>query len=349
MTKKTIQAALCSFGMSGQVFHAPFIEVHPGFKLYGVYERTKNLAQEKYPNVKTFRSLDEMLLDKNIDFVVVNTPNITHFEYTKKCIEAGKHVIVEKPFTVTAAEAKQLILLAEKHNVKLSVYHNRRWDSDFKTVQKIIENKILGKIVEAELRFDRYSPSLSTKAHKESPTEGVGGLYDLGSHIIDQTLYLFGMPISVSATLDNFRADSKVDDYFDLKLKYNSHYVTLKSSYFVLEPLPAFSVHGKNGSFIKSRADVQEATLQKNIQPNSSDWGIEPDSEKGLLHIIKDGNSVKKYIVSEKGDYSIFYEEMYHAIQNNAPLPVSAEEGMNVIKIIEAAVKSDAEKRVVFL
>lgn len=344
-----INTALCSFGMSGHLFHAPFIDVNPKFNLYAVFERTKNVAEKKYPNIKTFRSLDEMLKDKKIDLVIVNTPNTTHFEFTKKIIEAGKHVVVEKPFTVTAAQAEELIALAKSKNVKLSVYHNRRWDSDFKTVQKIINQGILGDIVEAEFHYDRFEPGLSYKTHKENPTEGVGSLYDLGSHLIDQTLQLFGMPKSVFATLNSFRNNSKVADYFDVKLYYKSHYVTLKSSYFVLEPLAAFSIHGKKGSFIKSKADIQETALQNELKPNTKNWGIEPKSQKGLLHILTNNTARKELVSTEKGDYMEYYTLLADAILNDKKLPVSAEEATNVIKIIEAALLSNQEKKVVDL
>jgi len=349
LNKKSINTALCSFGMSGHLFHAPFIDVHPNFKLYGVFERTKNLAEKKYPNIKTFRSLEDLLQDDAIELVIVNTPNITHYNFTKKIIEAGKHVVVEKPFTVTSKEAEELIALAEKHHVKLSVYHNRRWDSDFKTVRKILNEEKLGEIIEAEFHFDRFEPNLSYKTHKETPTEGVGCLYDLGSHLIDQALQLFGMPNSVFASLNSFRKASKVDDYFDVKLFYNSHYVTLKSSYFVREPHLAYSIHGTNGSFVKSKGDIQEAELQKEVKPNTENWGVEPESEKGLLHIIKNGESIKELIPTEKGDYMAYYEGIYNAIRNNKPLPVTAEEATNVIRIIEASIKSNNLKRVIDL
>lgn len=346
---KIINTALCSFGMSGHLFHSPFIDVHPKFNLYGVLERSKNLAQEKYPNIKTFRSLDALLQDETIDLVIVNTPNITHYNYTKKIIEAGKHVVVEKPFTVTSNEAQELIDLAEKHKVKISVYHNRRWDSDFKTVQKIIKQGVLGDIVEAEFHYDRFDPQLSYKTHKETLTQGVGSLYDLGSHLIDQALQLFGMPNSLFACLNTFRKDSKVNDYFDVKMYYKSHYVTLKSSYFVREPLPAYSIHGKNGSFLKSKADIQEAELQKEIKPNTKNWGIEPESEKGILHTLKNDQFYKEFVNSKPGNYMEYYNGISEAILNNKPLPVTAIEAMQVIQIIEAAVQSNQEKRVIEL
>jgi len=346
---KTINTAICSFGMSGQIFHAPFVEVNSKFNLYGILERTKNLAQKKYPTIKTFRTLEELLKDDAIELVIVNTPNITHYDFTKKSLNAGKHVVVEKPFTVNSKEAEELISLAKKNNLKLTVYQNRRYASDFRTVKKVINEGVLGDIIEGEFHFDRFVPDLSYKKHKEIPTEGVGNLYDLGSHIIDQAIQLFGMPNSVFASLDSFRKNSKVHDYFDLKLFYKSHYVTLKSSYFVREPQPANCIHGTNGSFIKPNADMQEAALQKGIKPETKGWGIEPDSERGLLHIMKNGKSEKKIVTTEKGNYMDYFDGIYNAIRNDDPVPVSANEGKLVIEVIEAAIQSDNEKKVIEL
>ena len=188
-----INTALLSFGMSGQVFHAPFLQVHQGFNLYAVWERTKNQAQEKYPLIKTYRSLDELLLDEAVELVIVNTPSVTHYEYAKKCLQANKNVIVEKPFTSTVEEGEGLIALSKERNKLLSVYQNRRYDSDYKAVKKVVDEKLLGDLIEAEFHYDRYNDQLSYKVHKETPTPGVGIVYDLGSHLIDQALQLFGM------------------------------------------------------------------------------------------------------------------------------------------------------------
>jgi scyllo-inositol 2-dehydrogenase (NADP+) len=344
-----INTALCSFGMSGWVFHAPFITTNPHFNFYGVWERTKNLAQEKYPAVKTFRTLEELLTDNNIELVVVNTPSVTHFEYTKKALLAGKHVIVEKPFTATVAEAKELIALAEKMKLTLSVYHNRRYDSDFKTVKKILNAGILGEIVDGEIRYDRYVPDLSYKTHKETPTPAVGALYDLGSHLIDQALQLFGMPLALFADITINRPNSKVDDYFDVKFFYPTHRLSLKSSYYVREAMPGYQIHGKLGSFIKHKTDVQETDLQLHKAPGGADWGIEPENQKGLLHTVKNDVVMKEYIDSERGNYADYYEGMFNALRNNAAIPVSGQDGMKVIQVIEAAIKSNKEKKVVVL
>ncbi len=344
-----INTALCSFGMSGWVFHAPFIKADPRFNLYGVWERTKNLGEDKYPGVKTFRTLEAMLADANIELVIVNTPSITHYDYTKQAILAGKHVIVEKPFTATVEEARELIDLATNKNVKLSVYQNRRYDSDFKTVKKILDEGALGPIIDASIHYDRYTPELSYKVHKETPTAAVGSVYDLGAHLIDQALQFFGMPDAVSADITINRPGSKVDDYFDIKLFYPLHRVTLKSSYYVREPLPGYVFHGRLGSFIKSKTDVQETDLQANKKPGGDDWGIEPASQKGFLHTEADGKMIKGYVDSLRGNYGEYYSGIYEALRNNKEVPVSGEDGMKVIQVIVAAYQSNKERRVVDL
>lgn len=344
-----INTAICSFGMSGWVFHAPFISTHPGFHFYGVLERSKNLAQEKYPDVKVFRTLEEMLADNNIELVVVNTPNITHYEITKLALLAGKHVICEKPFTVTVAQANELIQLAAKQNKQLSVYHNRRYDSDYRTIKQVLNQKLLGEIVEAEFHFDRFKKELSPKLHKETATQGTGSLYDLGSHLIDQALQLFGMPQAVFADIVAMRPISQVDDYFELLFYYPSHRVRIKGSYQVREALPGYVIHGSKGSFIKPKTDMQETQLQEGMLPTAEGYGTEPETEKGLLHTEVDGKIIREYIPSLKGNYSDYYEGMYQSIRNNKQVPVNAEDGMQVIKIIEAAFLSSKEKRVIEL
>jgi len=344
-----IKTALCSFGMSGLVFHSPFLSINPGFNFYAVWERTKNEAEKKFPNVITYRTLDEMLSDELVELVIVNTPNYTHFEYAQKALQAGKHVIVEKPFTVTVKEAQELIDLAKKQNKILSVYQNRRYDSDYKTIKKVLDKKLLGEVVEAEFHFDRYREELSPKQHKEIPGPGTGVLYDLGAHLIDQALQLFGWPSKLFADIRTIRPVSKVDDYFEVLLYYPNLRVRLKASYSVREALPGYIIHGLKGSFIKPKTDVQEALLQAGSIPGGADWGREPETEKGLLHTEIDGVEERKYIDSEQGNYDDYYSGIYEAIRNNKPVPVTAEEGMNVIRIIETAFESSEAQKVIQL
>jgi len=293
--------------------------------------------------------LEELLADNNIELVIVNTPSVTHYDYAKQVILAGKNLVVEKPFTATVEQADELIRLAREKNVKHSVYQNRRYDSDYKTVKKVLDDGSIGKIIEAEIRYDRFVPELSYKTHKESPTAAVGALYDLGSHLIDQALQLFGMPVAVSGDMMINRPGSQVDDYFDLKLFYPSHRVSLKSSYYVREPLPGYVFNGTKGTFIKAKTDVQEKMLQANISPDTENWGTEPENEKGLLHTEVNGEIIKKHIESLRGNYAEYYEGIYQALRNNKALPVTAEQGRDVIIVIEAAWKSHRERRVVDL
>lgn len=342
-----VKTALCSFGMSGVVFHGPFLTVNPHFDLYAVWERTKNIAAEKYPGVTTYRTLEAMLADPVVELVIVNTPNYTHYDYSKKALLAGKHVIVEKPFTVTLEQARELTALAKTENRLLSVYQNRRYDSDFKTIKKVLAEKLLGELVEAEMHFDRFREELSPKKHKESPGPGAGVLYDLGAHLIDQALQLFGRPEKIFADIRIIRPLSLVDDYFELLLYYSSLRVRLKASYVVREALPGYILHGLKGSFIKAKTDVQETLLQQGVLPGGKEWGTEPEAEKGLLHTEINGKIVREYIPSQQGNYNEYYDAIYESIRHGKPLPVTAEEGAEVVAVIETAFESSRTGRVI--
>jgi predicted dehydrogenase len=349
MNQAPINVALCSFGMSGKLFHAPFIHVNPGFNLYACWERSKKLINEIYPNVISFDDYDTMLADPLIELVIVNTPNYTHFEFAKKALEAGKHVIVEKPFVVTVEEGEALIAIAEKNRRLLSVYHNRRNDSDFKTVSKILSQNLLGRIVETEIHFDRYNIQLSAKKHKESDAPGTGVLFDLGSHLIDEALQLFGWPDAVFADIRTIRTVSIIDDYFELLLYYNDKRVRLHSTVIAREASIGYVLHGELGSFIKPKTNGQEIALMKGILPQGGDWGLEDENDWGLLHTEKDGEIIRKKIPSERGNYMDYFEGICNAIRNNKPVPVTAKDGLAVIKLIAAAFESSAQKKVIVL
>lgn len=344
-----IKTALLSYGMSGKVFHAPFLELHPGFELLGSWERSKKLIQEEYPNVKSFPSLESIIEDKTIDLVIVNTPIDTHFEYAKKVLLAGKHAIVEKAFTATVAEAQELAALAKEKKLKLFVFQNRRWDSDFKTVKKVVNENVLGEIVEAEFHFDRFNPDLSPKIHKETANSGSGILRDLGPHIIDQALYLFGMPNAVFADIRWTREHTVVEDYIDILLYYPNHRVRLKAGFFVREPNPSYVIHGKKGSFLKSRGDVQEDELKIGMKPNFTTWGTEAEGKEGLLHTEIEGKIIKEKVPTLQGNYYDFFDAVYQSLVNDAPEPVSALDGVRVMRIIEAATQSNELKKVINL
>ena len=343
-----IKTALLSYGMSGKVFHAPFLNFHPGFELLGSWERSKKLIHQDFPAVKSYSTLEDLLED-DVDLVIVNTPVETHYEFAKKVLLAGKHAIVEKAFTTTVAQAEELAALAKEKGLKLAVFQNRRWDSDFKTVQKIITDNMLGEIVEAEFHFDRYNPILSPKQHKETANSGAGILKDLGPHLIDQALCLFGLPQSVFADIRITREHSLVDDYIDILLYYSNFRVRLKAGFFVREAIPAFVVHGKKGSFLKPRGDVQEDELKLGNKPNLETWGTESIEKRGLLHTEINGEIIKEYIPTLQGNYYDFFDGVYHSITNDATEPVTAQEGVHVMQIIEAAIQSSAQKKVIDL
>ncbi len=346
---QTIRTAILSFGLSGKVFHAPFIHLHPGFELTAIWERTKSESTAVYPYVHIARSMDELLNDKSIDLIIVNTPTGTHFDFAKKALEANKHVVVEKAFTTTVEEAIELDRLATEKNRLLSVFQNRRWDSDFQTVQKVIGDGLLGPVHEAEFHFDRYKEELSPKLHKETAAPGAGLLYDLGPHLIDQALCLFGMPDAVFADIRTLRHNSQVDDYIDLLLYYPSIRVRLKSSLLVKESIPSFIVHGLNGSFIKSRADIQEAALLAGKKPGQPNWGKEPALEMGLLNTKIHGIEDRKKIPTLAGNYGHYYARLYDALTGNGDNPVSAKDGIRVMQILEAAKKSNKNQKLVEL
>jgi predicted dehydrogenase len=343
-----IKTALLSYGMSGKVFHAPFLDLHPGFELLGAWERSKKLIQKEYPNGRSYPSL-ESVLDSDATLIVVNTPVGTHFDYAKQVLLAGKHALVEKAFTTTLAEAQELSDLAKAKGLKLAVFQNRRWDSDFKTVQKILADNVLGEIVEAEFHFDRYNPILSPKIHKETANDGAGILKDLGPHLIDQALCLFGMPQSVFADIRITREQSIVDDYIDILLYYPDKRVRLKAGFFVREANPSFVLHGKKGSFLKPRGDVQEDELKLGKKPNLTTWGTEPKDKEGLLHTEINGKVIREKIPTIQGNYYAYFDGLYQAITKNQLEPVTAEEGANVMRIIEAAIQSNAQQKGIVL
>jgi predicted dehydrogenase len=262
-------------------------------------------------------------------------------------LEAGKHVIVEKPFVTSVKEGEELIEIAKKKGKTISVYQNRRYDSDYRTVKKIVNEGILGDIVEAEFHFDRYKAELSPKTHKESPIAGSGALFDLGSHIIDQALELFGKPDSIFADIRIIRPLSQVNDYFEILMFYPHLRVRLHCSYIVKEALPAYILHGTSGSFIKAKTDVQENALLAGKDPADPEWGLEPEKDKGLLNVKCDGSEKRGFIESLKGNYYDYYDSIFHMIRNNSQNPVTPEEGLEVIRVIEAANKSVEDQKII--
>ncbi|MDP4207952.1 MAG: oxidoreductase [Bacteroidota bacterium] len=337
--KRKIVTGLASFGMSGKVFHAPLLSSHHGFRLKTIVERSKNEARSIYPDVEVVCSFDDLLNDGEIDLIIINTPDHTHAEFVHKALMADKHVIVEKPFTQHVSEAEDLLNLASKKKKLLSVFHNRRWDGDFLTVQKIIQSEALGRLVEFEAHFDRFRNYIQD-SWKEKACFGTGTLYNLGSHLIDQALVLFGMPEAITADLRILREGGQVDDFFEVIMHYNDVRVALKATYLAKEPSPRYVLHGTKGSFVKYGIDPQEEALKNGRSPLEPDWGIEAEEWWGKLNT----DNFQGKFQTLPGNYMAFYDNIYDVLVNNGKLAVKPQEAIGVIKVIEAALESSEDR-----
>lgn len=337
MNNSVINTGLLAYGMSGKIFHAPFVAAHPGFKLHSIVERTRKIAAADYPSLISYDSNEALLADPSIDLVIVNTPNYTHYEYAKKALLAGKHVLVEKPFCATTTEAMEIFDLARSLGKKALVYQNRRYDSGFNAVKKVVESGKLGKLVEAHFRYDRYRNEISHKYFKEEPYPASGLSYDLGPHLLDQAISLFGKPLSYHKVLSKNRADTKVDDYFAIQLSYpNELNVFLTASMLVPAIGSAFVLHGTKGSFTKNHADVQEEQLLKGMKPTDDGYGIEKPSDAGILTTVTaDGGRHTALVASDKGDYAALFEAVFQSIVHDAPYPITEEDVLAQLEILE--------------
>ncbi len=341
---KAIQTALIGYGFSGSVFHAPFLKSMEEFEAAVVCSSNPKKVKKDLPDAKVTNDFQVILQNPNIELVVITTPNNLHFKMAEQALQAGKHVIVEKPMVLYAKEAEKLVKLSKQNNVMLSVYQNRRWDGDFLTVKKLKDDGVLGEIHTYEAHFDRFVPVIPG-GWREENAPGAGMLYDLGSHLIDQALFLFGMPDSVTADLEKQRQGAQVDDYFHLILKYGTKRVILHSEMLAFEQGPKYKVHGSKGTFIKYGEDLQETELIEGKQPTSLDAGMDRIALYGTLY----SETGEEKIVTVPGSYIHYYEGVYQCIRYNKDCPVTAEDGLNTIRIIEAALESSQEKRTVVL
>jgi predicted dehydrogenase len=335
-----IQTGIASYGMSGSVFHAPFLDIHPLFEIHTIVERSTNKARERYPYVRIARSFDDMLADAAIRLVVVNTPDLTHYEFARRALEAGKHVIVEKPFVFEVAEGEALIALAKAQGLMLAVYQNRRWDGDFLTVQRIIQSGVLGRVVEFQSAYQRYRNYIQENTWKEKAGGRVGITYNLGSHTIDQALRLFGRPQAVYADIDSLREHSQVDDYYHIQLIYEGLKVSLRAGYLMREETPRYYVHGTQGSYVKYGLDPQEELLKTGAVPCTEGWGAENESSWGVLNTSIDGLHFRGKVETLHGNYAAFYDDIYQAISQGRPPATDASSVIDVIRIIDAAFQS---------
>lgn len=334
---KTIKTGILSFGVSGSVFHAPLLKYHAAFEFYAIVERSKKKAHLEYPKVKSYNSINELLLDDSVELVIVNTPNETHFEFALKAIKARKHVLIDKPFTATALQAKELFKEAKKNNVLVLPFQNRRYDSDFLSVKKVVESGKLGNLIEAHFRYDRYNNTINKNSWKEVPGPGSGVIYNLGSHTIDGVISMFGIPLKWSKSPSYVRPNTQVIDYVHVHLLYpNNLQVFVTISFLVADSQPAFIINGTLGTFKKNRTDVQENQLNEGMLPNNLLYGLELPKSEGILTTI-DSNGLKKQekIAAEKASYINVFEDVYQTLRMGKSYPVTEEQIITQLEILE--------------
>jgi scyllo-inositol 2-dehydrogenase (NADP+) len=330
---KTIRAGLVGYGLSGSVFHAPLIGSVARLQLTAVMTSRIDQLQRELPRVHPAIRIEELVHD--VDLVVIATPTSTHFELARAALLAGKHVVVDKPFTTTVEEAEILMDIATARNLILSVFHNRRWDNDYLTVKKCIMERRLGDLYSYEVHFDRFRPHLKGGWREESQP-GSGILYDLGSHLIDQALQLFGKPLLVLSDVVRQRQGAQADDYFHLVLGYGRQRVILHSSMVVREPGPRFAVHGDRGSFVKFGMDPQEDDLRAGKRPGDPNWGLDTQDNYGTL---TRADGTRERVETERGAWEKYYEAIAAAILDGAPVPVDPSDAREVIRVIETALR----------
>lgn len=355
-----IRTAVLGFGFAGKVFHCPFIAAVPGLELNAIVQRKGDEASHAYPSARILRSAEEAFADPTLDLIVVATPSETHFDLAALALQAGKHVVVDKPITSSSKSARALVSLAKHHSRILAPFHNRRWDGDFLTLRKLLHENSLGRVVEITSRFDRYRPLPRPNTWKEVASPATGFLYDLGPHLVDQALSLYGPPARITASVRHDRDRTDIDDAFDLILDYDMPYGrTLRygchATMLAAEPSPRFLVHGTHGSFRKLGVDPQEPVLlaDPNLRPpslNSSEpWLPEPESAWGTVTLplsLQQPTELTRTIVPTiPGDYRQFYANVRDALLGKAPLAVSAEDAYRTLRILDLARQSHQERR----
>lgn len=345
-----IDVGLVGFGLAGRAFHAQVIRRVPGLRLAAIVQRSGNEAAEKYPDARVVRTVDEMLAMDEIRLVVIATPNETHFPLARRCLEAGRDVLVDKPFTTTLEDAKDLVAIAKKERRLLTVYQNRRYDGDFQSVLQIARSGELGRIVSFEANYDRYRPQPKPGAWRERRGPGAGMFFDIGPHLIDYALALFGMPEAVTADIRIEREGAAVDDTFDVAFHYRSGVrADLRSSILAAAPRPHLNLRGTHGSYVKQSVDPQELNLRFGNIPENGPWGAEPEENWGVLTLSKDGKLASRKVPSVDCDYRVFYANLRDAMLDKAALFITPEWALDVMRLIELCRQSSDERRTVLL
>lgn len=342
-----IRAGVVGFGLGGRVFHAPLLSSVDGIELAAVVERKSDHAAARYPHVTTYRSVEQLLGDSSINLVVVTTPSGTHFDLARRALEAGKNVVVDKPMCATSRQIATLMELARSRGLLLAPFHNRRWDSDFQTIQQLLREQCVGRLVAFESCFDRWRPEPKAGAWKENPDPAAGGgiLLDLGPHLADQALALFGNPQTVSAEVLRERAGEGSNDSFTVRLRYAGLQVTLGANCLSCLPRPRFLLRGSKGNYLKWGLDPQEAALGKLTRIPQGPWGEEPAANWGTLSVDVEGGIVTHPVKAVPGDYRRYYEGIRDALLGKTAPPVSPLAAWRVARLLEMAAESSEQRR----
>ena len=356
MAEREVGVGVIGYGLGGRVFHAPFVSAVPGLRLVSIMQRSGDEAAKAYPSIKIERSFEAVLADKSVDVVVVSTPNETHFALAKRVLEAGKHVVIDKPFSPTAAEALELGQLAKSNGLLAIPFHNRRWDGDFLTVKKLLKEAAVGRLVTFESHFDRFRPIPRANTWKEAENPANGMLFDLGPHLVDQVLALFGAPDAITGSVRADRDETAIEDAFDITLHYKGTggkglLAHCRTSYLACDNAPRFLLHGTVGSFKKHGLDPQEPALvggaKVPVLGSPEVWLQEKESAWGKLTVAPvpadPAMLVERQVRTEPGDYRGFYANVRDAVLGTAALAVTAEDGYRVTKLLEMARESSAK------
>lgn len=344
-----LNVALCSYGMSGKVFHAPLISAEPGLNLHTILQRNEPTALADYPQVSIEKSFEAMLANPDIHLVVVNTPNELHYPMTKAALQAGKHVVVEKPFTLSLDEGSELIALASSQQKILSVFQNKRLESDHLDAQKVIASGALGRIVEVEWHYDRYRTNVTHKKWKEDNLPGSGTWFDLGIHMVDSMLSLFGKPHAVFADMRSLRRAEGSTDYFNTIFYYDDLRVILRSSTYVSEKGATVAIHGDKGSFLKFGQDVQEGQMMRGLIPGMQGWAQPGEDNYGILHTHQNGETTRVKIAGQPGCYEHYYQNIAAAIKGECSLEFTPQQSLLGVELLLAGETSAKRQQLIML